>query len=146
MPETLPGPARILGPAGLLPFGALVLLALLVPEWRAIGLSLLHAYGATIAAFLGAVHWGLAMRPAPGEEGAVWGRMGLGVTPALLAWVALMMPLRAGLVGLAAILLTTALVETLAARHGLVPMAYMRLRWGLSLGASACLLLGATLA
>ncbi|MBI0536101.1 DUF3429 domain-containing protein [Roseomonas sp. KE2513] len=146
MPDTLPSPARILGPAGLIPFAGLVLLAALWPQGRPVLLVALLAYGATIAAFLGAVHWGLALRPAPGEEGAAWGRLGLGVVPALLAWVALLAPLPAGLAGLAALLLATAAVESLAARRGLVPAAYLRLRWVLSLGAGACLLVGAALA
>jgi len=150
MPDTstlaLPAPARILGPAGLIPFAGLALLAAALPDWRPVLLLLLQAYGATIAAFLGAVHWGFALRPAPGEERVAWARFGLGVVPALLAWVALLVPLRGGLVGLAAILAATAAVETLAARRGLVPAAYLRLRWVLSLGAGACLLLGAALA
>ena len=144
MRETLPTPARILGPAGLIPFAGLALVALVLPEWRAEALRGLLAYGAAIASFLGAVHWGLALHPASGEERAAWGRIGLGVLPALAAWVALMLPgHRPGLIALAAILVATALVETLAARRGLVPAPYLRLRWGLSLGAAACLLLGA---
>ena len=150
MPDTpnlpLPKPARVLGPAGLIPFAGLALLAALTPDWRPLLLVALLAYGATIAAFLGAVHWGLALRPAPGEEGAAWGRIGLGVVPSLLAWIALLIPLRPGLLALAAILVATAAVETLAARRGLVPTAYLRLRWILSLGAGACLLVGAALA
>ncbi|MCR0983553.1 DUF3429 domain-containing protein [Roseomonas populi] len=144
MREALPTPARILGPAGLIPFAGMALLALASPEWRPDALRGLIAYGAAIASFLGAVHWGLALHPAPGEEGAAWGRMGLGVLPALAAWIALLMPgFRPGLITLAVILVATALVETLAARRGLVPAPYLRLRWGLSLGAAACLLLGA---
>jgi hypothetical protein len=147
MDDALPAPARLLGPAGLIPFAGLALAALALPEWRLPALVGLLTYGATIASFLGAVHWGLALRPRPGEEGAAWGRLGLGVLPALLAWAALLLPtLRAGLVALAALLIATALVETLAARHGLVPPAYLRLRWFLSAGAAACLLLGAVVA
>ena len=146
MNDALPSPARILGPAGLIPFAGLALAALLLPEWRGLALIALLAYGATIASFLGAVHWGLALHPAPGEEGAAWGRMGLGVVPSLLAWVALLLPLGPGLLALAAILVATALAETLAAWRGLVPVPYLRLRWGLSLGAAACLLLGAAIA
>lgn len=146
MNDALPSPARILGPAGLIPFAGLALAALLLPEWRSLALIALLAYGATIASFLGAVHWGLALHPAPGEEEAAWGRMGLGVVPSLLAWVALLLPLGPGLLSLAAILLATAMAETLAARRGLVPAPYLRLRWGLSLGAAACLLLGAAIA
>jgi len=146
MNETLPRPARLLGPAGLLPFAGLAFLALARPDWREAALVALLTYGATIAAFLGAVHWGLALRPTPGEEGAAWGRIGLGVVPSLLAWIALLLPLRPGLAALALLLLATAAVETWAAGRGLVPRSYLRLRWGLSLGAAACLLVGAALA
>ncbi|MBP0491530.1 DUF3429 domain-containing protein [Roseomonas indoligenes] len=144
MAGTLPTPARILGPAGLIPFAGLAVLALVSREWRPDALRGLLTYGATIASLLGAVHWGLALHPAPGEERAAWGRIGLGVLPALAAWVALMMPgFRPGLISIAVILVVTALVETLAARRGLIPAPYLWLRWGLSLGAAACLLLGA---
>lgn len=139
----LPPPLRLLGPAGLIPFALLAAAALLGPvEWRAPALHALAAYGATIAAFLGAVHWGLALRAGPEEAGAAWGRLGFGVLPALIAWVALLLPPRAGLPALAALLVAVAAVETLAARWALVPAAYLRLRWALSLGAAACLLLG----
>ena len=143
MDDPLPAPARLLGPAGLIPFAGFALVALVSPAWRPFALILLLTYGAVIASFLGAVHWGFALRARPGEERAAWGRLGLGVVPALLAWMALLLPLAAGLAALAAILLVTAAAETLAARRGLVPAAYLRLRWMLSLGAAACLLIGA---
>jgi len=99
-----------------------------------------------IASFLGAVHWGLGLRARPGEEGAAWGRFGLGVVPSLVAWAVLslavagVVSLAEGLGGMAALLVGTAAAETLAARRGLVPRGYLRLRWFLSLGAAACLL------
>lgn len=141
----LPAPARLLGPAGLMPFAGLA--AGIWAGWPGAGPAL-AAYGATILAFLGAVHWGLALAaPAgPPEERArsvEWGRLGLGVVPALLAWVALLLPLAAGLVLLALGIVATALAETMAARAGLVPRAYLGLRWLLSTGAGLSLLLGA---
>lgn len=142
----LPTPARLLGPAGLIPFAALA--AGIWAGWAGAGPAL-AAYGATILAFLGAVHWGLALaapEPAAADDTAqrvAWGRLGLGVMPALLAWVALLLPLPAGLVLLALGILTTALAETMAARAGLVPRAYLGLRWLLSTGAGLSLLLGA---
>ncbi|MBR0656018.1 DUF3429 domain-containing protein [Plastoroseomonas arctica] len=131
----LPVPARIFGLAGLLPF-----LALAIGCWfrPAFGFPL-SAYGATILAFLGAVHWGFALS----DGRAPWGRFGLGVVPALVAWVALLLPLVAGLLVLAAGIASTALVERLAARRGLVPSPYLALRLVLSGGAVFGLLLGA---
>lgn len=140
----LPTPARLLGPAGLIPFAALA--AGIWAGWAGAGPAL-AAYGATILAFLGAVHWGLALAAAgtAGEtdERIAWGRLGLGVVPSLVAWVALLLPLAAGLVLLALGILITALIETAAARAGLVPRAYLGLRWLLSTGAGLSLLLGA---
>jgi len=128
----LPIPAFWLGLAGLLPFLGLAgasLAGLPGGGWA------LAAYGATILAFLGAVHWGLALAaPAPGP-----GRFLLGVLPQLVGWVALLLPLRPGLALLAAAMLVTAAAESLAARAGLVPVGYLRLRWVLSVGAAGCL-------
>ncbi len=136
MQATLPAPARLLGPAGLIPFAGLAALAFAGQAWAPAALA---AYGATILAFLGAVHWGLALRAPPAEHGAAWGRLGLGVVPALLGWVALLLPVAAGLGLIAAAILGTAAAETRAARAGLVPGDYLRLRWLLSAGAAGCL-------
>lgn len=135
----LPPPARLLGPAGLIPFASLAVG--IWAGWPAAGPAL-AAYGATILAFLGAVHWGLALRATPAEQGAAWGRLGLGVLPALVAWVALLLPLAAGLGLLAIGILATAAAEEAAARAGLVPRAYMGLRWLLSGGAALALVAG----
>lgn len=128
----LPIPAFWLGLAGLVPFLTLAGATLAGLPWGGWALA---AYGATILAFLGAVHWGLALAaPAPGP-----GRFLLGVVPQLVGWVALLLPLRPGLALLAVAMLVTAAVESLAARAGLVPVGYLRLRWVLSVGAAACL-------
>jgi hypothetical protein len=139
MRTDLPAPARLLGPAGLIPFAALA-----IGVWAGLPAAgpALVAYGATILAFLGAVHWGLALATPAAERGADWGRLGLGVVPSLIAWVALLLPLPAGLGLLAVAILGTAAVESWAARMGLVPRAYLGLRWLLSAGAAASLLLG----
>jgi hypothetical protein len=94
--------AQRLGFAGLLPF---VLLALGVwvaePGQRAFAGLALAGYGAVIASFLGAIHWGLVMRDAPQQSLAL---LGWGVTPSLLAWVALMLSPPDGLLLIAAVL------------------------------------------
>ena len=63
-------------------------------DWPVASTALL-GYGATIAGFLGAIHWGLVMRP-----GAVQALPALlwGVTPSLLGWVALLLGPAQGLV------------------------------------------------
>ena len=140
----LPRPTLWLGLAGLLPFVGSALLSWTAPEdWRGVALYALAAYGAVILSFLGAVHWGLALRAPPAEAAAMASRLGLGVLPALLGWVALLLPPMPGLTLLALGILGTAAVESAAARHGLAPPAYLRLRWILSLGAAASLLAGA---
>lgn len=140
MDHRLPPAARWLGPAGLLPFAGLALASLAGWAWAAPALA---AYGATILAFLGAVHWGLALR-APAEEAwADWPRLGLGVVPALLAWIALLLPTGPGLALIAAGILLTFGIEAMAALRGLVPRGYLRLRAVLSIVAALCLTVAA---
>ena len=94
--------AARLGYAGLLPFVTLASAAWLAPvAYRAQAAFALLAYGATIASFLGAIHWGLAMRgPVAPQPGAlVWG-----VFPSLVAWLALLLPVSQGLFTVALLL------------------------------------------
>lgn len=145
MNEPLPRIARLLGLAGLVPFlGSLGLAAASADEMRGAALWALATYGAVILSFLGAVHWGLAL--GPGRPAAVEARLGLGVLPSLVGWVALLLPPVPSLLLLAAGILGTAGIETLAARRGLLGAAYLRLRWRLSLAAAASLLAGVSIA
>ena len=131
----IPAAARWLGFAGLLPFAA----AALAMAWPGAPLQelaprALLGYGAVILSFLGGIRWGLAM----GRPDAALA-LGFSVLPALLGWVALLLPAAAGLgllaAGFAAMLL--------ADRHlAAAPAWYPRLRLPLSLGAMAALLLG----
>lgn len=131
-----------LGLSGLLPFAAAALAVLLAPDyWGGFARGALIAYGAVILSFLGAVHWGLALRAPAGEAWATPARLVLGVVPSLIGWVAMMLFEAPSLLLLALGILATAGVEQWAAARGLVPGFYMRLRWVLSLGAAACLLL-----
>jgi hypothetical protein len=76
-----------LGYAGLIPFVGLAGLMWLVEgDVHAFVAMALSAYAATIAAFLGGIHWGMGLPlDAPARRfHLVWG-----VVPSLVAWVAL---------------------------------------------------------
>jgi hypothetical protein len=133
--------AWLLGIAGLLPFAAASLAVQAAPEgWTGFARGALIGYGAVILAFLGAVHWGFAWRPEPGEEAAAAPRLMLGVAPALIGWAALLLPEWPAVLLLAGGIIATAAVEQWATRRGWVPRGYMALRWLLSAGAALCLL------
>ncbi|MDH4390325.1 MAG: DUF3429 domain-containing protein [Aquabacterium sp.] len=88
--------ARWLGHAGLIPFGigALLVWVGLAPDQHDFVTFAMSAYAALIVSFLGGIHWGLAFRhTAPPASLFVWG-----VVPSLVAWMAVLMPPRAGLV------------------------------------------------
>jgi hypothetical protein len=91
-----------MGYAGLVPF---VVLALAIwfanPSYRVFSSLALLGYGAVIASFLGALHWGLVMRDAHSQSFAL---LGWGVAPTLLAWVALMLHPSIGLLVMAGLL------------------------------------------
>ena len=92
--------AQRLSYGGLLPFVGLGLATWLLQGSRQTeAVFALLAYGSTILSFLGAIHWGLAMRDRvdPPVAMLVWG-----VVPSLLAWVALLWGASVGLWLLAA--------------------------------------------
>ena len=103
-----PSPAaRWLGLAGLLPFAAGAIALWTAPASRHAMVALaLAAYGASIVAFLGGLHWGLAARGGQRSTQYAWG-----VVPSLLAWVALLLPARIGLAVLAATLVACYAVD-----------------------------------
>ena len=140
--SAVPAPARLLGFAGLIPFAVFGLAALLAPEaWAGPARATLANYAATILAFLGGCRWGFAA--AGMGEGPATTPLVLAVMPSLWAWVALSAPAPLNLlmlaVGLAALLAAAlALVKT-----GGAPAWWPSLRWPLTGGAVAALLLGA---
>ncbi len=136
--------AWALGLGGLVPFLACALLSAAGPDgWRPFAFSALVAYGATILAFLGAVHWGLALNAPEAERAAGPARLALGVLPALWAWVSLLLPMPwiapALVFGLVA---TIGAEQWAAATRGLASANYMLLRWALTAGACLALLIG----
>ena len=133
--------AWLLGLAGLIPFFVAALGVAAGPEeWRGFARGALLGYGAVILSFLGAVHWGLALR-APAEEASFGpARLALGVVPSLLAWLALLLPEAPAFAVLVAGLLGTAAAEQWGALRGLVPRGYLTLRWLLSVCAALALI------
>jgi hypothetical protein len=135
-----PSWARLLGIAGLLPFVAGAMLPWAdrdLAETAHAGFAL-AAYAATIAAFLGGVHWGPALRagglaPVP----LLWG-----VMPQLAGWLALLLPTSASLLTCAAVL-----VACYAADRRLYPeaglAAWLPMRLQLTVIAATSCLLGA---
>lgn len=135
-----PAWATWLGAGGLIPF-AMLALALWWPAFGQQG-AISHAlasYGATIASFLGAIHWGLAMRdhPAAGAGPYLWG-----VTPSLLAWLALLLPPAGGLLGLSVLLVVCLRVDQRRYPHYQL-QAWLPLRRRLTLVAGLACLAGA---
>lgn len=99
--------ARLLGVAGLLPFVAGAVASWTVPVDSRPGIAgAMTAYGATIVAFLGGLHWGLAAHGRGAAAQYAWG-----VVPALLGWTALLLGDRAGLALIAGTLVACYLVD-----------------------------------
>ncbi|MEK9951686.1 MAG: DUF3429 domain-containing protein [Curvibacter sp.] len=140
-----PRVVALLGYGGLLPFAAGALGLLFAPMGHALWQTVLLGYAAIILSFVGALHWGFAMgADAPEAPGLYrWS-----VVPALLGWVALLLPGVLPLLGsdsrtgtaLAAALLILAyaahyLQDRRLARHQPLPYWYLPLRLRLSTGA-----------
>lgn len=131
--------ARQLGAAGLIPFvlGA-ALIWLVYPEAQPLVTLAMAGYAACIVAFLGGIHWGLAMRAGQHEPA----HFGWSVVPPLVAAVGVLMPAYAGLVLLGAMLLVCYAVDRkLLAEQGL--NAWLTLRFRLSAVASLSCFIGA---
>lgn len=136
-----PNPVALrLGYFGLLPFVLLSLLSMLVREdvhpYVVLALS---GYAAAVISFLGGIHWGLGMRSTlPSPVPFAWS-----VVPALLAWVAVVMPAYAGLVIDGLVLIACYLVDRRTyPAHGL-SSAWLMLRFRLTVVAVLACFIGA---
>ncbi len=144
MPLTVESPqgrwVNRLGYAGLIPFvGGALLMFLVADDVQPLVAIALTAYGAVIASFLGGIHWGLGLKENTELRTfhLIWG-----VTPSLLAWVAVIMPAYAGLPLLGVLLLACYLVDRKTwPSAGL--RAWMTLRFRLTLVSVLSCLLGA---
>jgi hypothetical protein len=129
----LPGAARLLGYAGLLPQALCIGLIVIGHEWRYAALAGGFAYAAAIFSFLGGVWWGQAVASGRASGGAY----GLAVLPSLIA-VALFLPWSFGwewpgpaLLYLGALILASPLIDRAL---GYAQRDFLRLRWQLSIG------------
>lgn len=122
--------ARWFGFAGLLPFAAALLLALLGANdtQRALGLQAFVAYAAVILSYLGGIRWGAALG-LPGARA-----LALAVAPALLAFGLLLLPPRDALPLFALAFAVVGLFDVLRPVDGHWPGWFRRLRLQLSVG------------
>lgn len=128
-----------LGLAALVPFVSGALGMWVTPEaWRERVLEELLAYAAIVLAFMGAIHWGLAMRADERSEQAPV-QLGLSVIPPLLGWVALSLPVDFGLPVIFFAFAALHIADMWAVRQGLAPVWYPSLRKPLSVVGVSCL-------
>ncbi|MDR3504683.1 MAG: DUF3429 domain-containing protein [Acidocella sp.] len=140
--------AVLLSFAGAIPFLVLGAVVLLDPVAAKTAIEVLISYGAVILSFLGAVHWGFALRDTahpvngtplpPAVLGAERQLLIFGIVPALIGWVALSLMLHFNAPALALFLLLagfliTVVVETIGRGRGVVAVNYLALRWGVSI-------------
>lgn len=134
----VPGPARLLGLAGLIPFAAGALAVWVWPE-STFPSAALAGYGAVILSFMGGCRWGLAA--AGLGEGPAMRPLAISVIPSLYAWAVVFLwspaPLLALAVGFAALLAA----DMALTREGGAPAWWPALRWPLTAGAVASLVI-----
>lgn len=142
-----PGLAVGIALAALVPFVTGALGLWVTPEaWREWVMEELLAFAAVILAFMGAIHWGLAMRADEGSEGAPM-QLGLSVIPPLLGWLALSLPINLAIPVFFFAFGTLYFADIWAVKQGLAPAWYTRLRRPISLVIIASMMVawGATL-
>ena len=140
--SSVPSAAAWLGGLGIIPFAGLSLATPFANDVLKGQLSFaLMAYSAIILSFLGGIHWGLAIASVPQTDKTLWRRIGLSILPSLVAWAALLAPLSIGFLVLAAAFVAMLLVDIRASRMHEAPAWYPKLRWPLSCGVVAALLL-----
>lgn len=135
---------------GLVPFVVCGLAALGPdPATSARMLSALIGYAAVILAFAGGIHWGFELQSRQQVASVQRARLGLGIIPPLVSWIAVLLPLVAApwvsLIVLIAAYIGAVLVEQEADRRDLLPPRYLWLRWGFTLVAVAMMVTVLTL-
>lgn len=141
--EEPPRLAILLGYAGLAPFVSGALGIWVIPVgWRPFVLEALLDFAAVILAFMGAIHWGLAMRADASDERAQM-QLGLSVLPPLFGWLAIAggMPMWLALPICLVAFVGLYYADLRAAKLGLAPRWYPSLRTPLTVIVTLSLLL-----
>ena len=124
--QPVPRLPALLGYAGLIPFVMLsAALWLVPPSYQVLVNQALLLYASLILAFMGAVHWGLAMLQTKMEYQR---QLVFSVIPALVAWFAFFLP---EILNYSVLIIAFALLclfDTRMAKTGRVPRWYPRLR------------------
>ena len=142
--QPIPNTPLWLGAGGLLPFIILAGSLWLAPEpYRPMLADWLRSYAAVILTFVGAVHWGFAMLHPKVGEGERDTIMAWSVVPALVGWVGMIVPLRHGLVFIAAMFVIQLSMDRAFARRFTLPPWYLSLRNGLTAVVVVCIGLAA---
>ncbi len=138
----------LLSVGGLLPFLIIALVILFDPIASQTAIEVLISYGAVVLSFIGAVHWGFALRDVahpvsgvpltPAVLGAERQLLTFGVVPALIGWIALLAMIHFNAPSLSIFLLLvgffiTIVVETIGKGRGIVASNYLALRWAVSI-------------
>lgn len=131
-----------LGIAGLLPCFFLAALAGLAPQWRVVVHMPLVAYGAVILAFVGALHWGIALMLSGASDRQRSFLMAWSAVPVGLAWAAVLLPVGIDLALLVAAFWVHFAFDYQLSRNQPLPYWYLPLRLVLTLGITAALLAG----
>ncbi|MDX7950177.1 DUF3429 domain-containing protein [Lichenihabitans sp. Uapishka_5] len=134
-----------LGFAGLIPFWGLALAhgaGVPLGASTAAPLTALATYAATVLSFLGGIRWGLAIRT--DNQSLAARDYAASVIPQILGWAALALADPWRLVTLAGLLVVLGLLDHDLVTRGMAPAWFGRLRFVLSVGAGAALLLAAS--
>ncbi|MBX9608969.1 MAG: DUF3429 domain-containing protein [Gammaproteobacteria bacterium] len=137
-PAHAPRPAILLGFGGLIPFVGLALLAARAPAMAPPYLAALETYAAVILSFVGALHWGYAVRTnARGPLATL--QYIYSVLPSLAGWFALHLATAATLRVQAATFVACFVADLALAEREALPRWFLRLRAALTTVAAASL-------
>ena len=147
MTTKTPATAVWLGTAGLIPFVTGALYLTLGPLiYAQVVFNALIGYGAIILSFMGAVHWGLALRATESEAPGYW--FCVSVVPSLVGWAAVLVALFGGhliaLILLAAGFIGVYLLDLSSISQGIAPPWYRKLRLPLTVVVVSCLGIAST--
>jgi len=141
----IPAPAKTFGLAGLIPFfvGAVacwINFESAVLNVELTGAHILCAYSAVILSFLGGIRWGVAMQHSSMIRD--WLVVGWAMVPSLLAWTALLVNPRVGLLLLVVGFILHLVVDYRSSKQQLTEPWFLTLRIILTAGATLSILIG----